>query len=145
MLGLQISPSVWLIIVSKSRKTSGPLFLWLTEIKHWPEMCKPFKCQPQKMIKHTQTIRWLLPTSCLSVFDHFVGLALRGLKTCSCNAFNLHSSKMYFNLNSREFEQMLHSNIEILLLRRFVLLFLYTYENYAQFIRQTFLTHGIKA
>ena len=30
-----------------------------------------FKCQPHKMVKHTQT---------LSVFDHFVGLALKGLK-----------------------------------------------------------------
>ena len=31
------------------------------------------------MIKHTQTIRRLLPTNCLSVFDHFVGLAPKGL------------------------------------------------------------------
>ena len=32
------------------------------------------------MAKHTQTIRRLLPTNCLSVFAHFVGLALKGLK-----------------------------------------------------------------
>ena len=32
------------------------------------------------MVKHTQTIRWQQPTNCLSVFDHFVGLALEGLK-----------------------------------------------------------------
>ena len=38
------------------------------------------KCQPHKMVKHTQTIRRLLPTNCLSVFDHFVGLALKELK-----------------------------------------------------------------
>ena len=31
------------------------------------------------MVKHTQTIRRLLPTTCLSMFDHFVGLALKGL------------------------------------------------------------------
>ena len=31
------------------------------------------------MAKHTLTIRWLLPTNCWSVFDHFVGLALEGL------------------------------------------------------------------
>ena len=31
------------------------------------------------MVKHTQTIRWLLPTNCLILFDHFVGLALKGL------------------------------------------------------------------
>ena len=31
------------------------------------------------MVKHTQTIRRQQPTNCLSVFDHFVGLALKGL------------------------------------------------------------------
>ena len=31
------------------------------------------------MVKHTQTIRRLLPMNCLSVFDHFVGLVLKGL------------------------------------------------------------------
>ena len=31
------------------------------------------------MIKGTQTIRRLLPTNCLSMFDHFVGLLLKGL------------------------------------------------------------------
>ena len=32
------------------------------------------------MVRHTQTIRRLLPTNCLSVFDHFSGLALKELK-----------------------------------------------------------------
>ena len=32
------------------------------------------------MVKHTQTIRGQKPTNCLSVFDHFVGLALKELK-----------------------------------------------------------------
>ena len=32
------------------------------------------------MVKHTLTIRRLLPWNCLSVFDHFVGLTLEGLK-----------------------------------------------------------------
>ena len=31
------------------------------------------------MVKHTQTIRQQQPTNCLSVLDHFVGLALKGL------------------------------------------------------------------
>ena len=31
------------------------------------------------MVKHTQTIRRLLVDNCLSVFDHFVGLACEGL------------------------------------------------------------------
>ena len=33
------------------------------------------------MVQHTQTIRRLLSTICLSVFDHFVGLALKGLRS----------------------------------------------------------------
>ena len=37
--------------------------------------------QPLKIVKHTQTICRLLPKNCLSVFDHFVGLALKGLIT----------------------------------------------------------------
>ena len=35
------------------------------------------------MVKHTQTIRLLLPTNCLSVFDHFVGSVLKKVKTSS--------------------------------------------------------------
>ena len=31
------------------------------------------------MVKHTQTIRRLLPTICLTVFHHFVELALKAL------------------------------------------------------------------
>ena len=34
------------------------------------------------MVKHTETIRRQKPTSCLSVFDHFVELALKGLIVC---------------------------------------------------------------
>ena len=30
----------------------------------------PFKLQPHKMVKHTQTIRLQWPTNCLSEFDH---------------------------------------------------------------------------
>ena len=32
------------------------------------------------MVKHTQTIRRQESTNCLSVFDHFVGFALNGLR-----------------------------------------------------------------
>ena len=39
----------------------------------------PFKRQPDKMVKYTQTICRQHPTNCLSVLDHFVGLALKGL------------------------------------------------------------------
>ena len=40
------------------------------------------------MVKHTQTIRRLLPTNCLSVFDHFVGLALKGLIQQTITQYN---------------------------------------------------------
>ena len=40
-----------------------------------------FRRQPHKMAKHTKTILRLLPTKCLSVFDHFVGLAHERLKS----------------------------------------------------------------
>ena len=39
----------------------------------------PFKYQSHKMVKHTQTICRQQPTNCSSVFDNFVGLALKGL------------------------------------------------------------------
>ena len=32
------------------------------------------------MVRHTQTTRRQKPTNCLSVFDHFMGLALKELK-----------------------------------------------------------------
>ena len=38
------------------------------------------KLQPIKMVKYTQTIRRQHPANFLSVFDHFVGLGLKGLK-----------------------------------------------------------------
>ena len=37
------------------------------------------------MIKQNQTIRRLLPKNCLSVSDHFVGLALKVLKDIQQN------------------------------------------------------------
>ena len=41
------------------------------------------------MVKHTQTIRRQQPTNCLSVFDHFVGLALKGLRLLTIFAKSL--------------------------------------------------------
>ena len=35
------------------------------------------------MVKHTQAIRRLLPTNCLGVFQHFKGLAFKGLSNSS--------------------------------------------------------------
>ena len=43
--------------------------------------------QRHKMVKHTQTIRRQQHTNCLSVIDHFLGLALTGLKDTQCCFF----------------------------------------------------------
>ena len=37
-----------------------------------------FKRRHHKMVKHTQIIRRQQPNNCLSVFDHYLGLALKG-------------------------------------------------------------------
>ena len=39
----------------------------------------PFERLPHKMVRHTQTIRRVLPKNCLSVLDHFVGLMFKKL------------------------------------------------------------------
>ena len=46
------------------------------------------------MVKHTQTIRRLLSTICLSMFDHFLGLVFEGLELCINSRFlaNLQST-----------------------------------------------------
>ena len=50
------------------------------------------------MIKHTQTIRWQQQqlTNCLSVFDHSVGLALKGIKPASCIRKVEHYLEVFF-------------------------------------------------
>ena len=45
------------------------------------DLISPIKCQSHKIVKHTQTIHWQQPTSCSSVLDNLVGLALKGLMT----------------------------------------------------------------
>ena len=49
------------------------------KMSQWVVKSLPFKRQPHKMVKHTQTIRRLLLMNSLSVFGHSVGLALKGL------------------------------------------------------------------
>ena len=53
------------------------------------------KASFHKMVKHTQTI-CKLPTKCLSVFDHFVGLALKGLTTITSNSLRSFDTKKFF-------------------------------------------------
>ena len=41
----------------------------------------PLNTNPTKWSNTLKTIRRFLPTNCLRVFNHFVGLALKGLKS----------------------------------------------------------------
>ena len=44
--------------------------------------------QSHKMAKHTQTIRGQIADELLSLFDHFVGLAFKGVKSLKTAAVN---------------------------------------------------------
>ena len=55
-------------------------FYWgktLETVQKYAYIAVTLKCQPDKMVKHTQMIRRLLLTNCLSVFDRFVGFAFK--------------------------------------------------------------------
>ena len=65
------------------------------------------------MVKHTQTIRHFLLTNCLGVFDHFVGLTLKGLvitfelgRDCSyvkhCNIDDYPADNYMFKVSNRK-------------------------------------------
>ena len=47
----------------------------------------PLNASPTKWSNTLKQFVGKLPTNCLSVFDHFVGLALKWLKECICLAF----------------------------------------------------------
>ena len=74
----QARQSVEFVITSSSRTHVRDL---RRSVIHF--MIEPFKRQPHKMVKHTQTICWQELTNCLSVFEHFEGLALKELKYIS--------------------------------------------------------------
>ena len=50
------------------------------------------KRQFHKIVKHTKTVRRLLPTTCLIVFNHFVELALKGTLMQVWKSANIFSS-----------------------------------------------------
>ena len=43
----------------------------------------PLSANPTKWSNTLKQFVDILPTNCLSVFDHFMNLALKGLKSCS--------------------------------------------------------------
>ena len=63
------------------------------------EVAYHVKRQPHKMVKYTQTIRRLLLTNCLSVFDGFAGLALIGLKLTVQMKVALRPCEAFFIIN----------------------------------------------
>ena len=59
----------------------------------------PFKSQPHKMVKHSQTIGRQRSMNCLNVFNHFVGLVLKGLiDGCSNDFWDIRSKLIPLNL-----------------------------------------------
>ena len=62
-----ISPGIYMLKLNNGNKNN------------LPNVFNPLSADPTKMVKHTQTIG-KLSTNCLSVFDSFVGLVLKGLK-----------------------------------------------------------------
>ena len=52
----------------------------------------PFQREPQKLVRHTQTIRRQQSTICLSVFDDSVELSLKGL----LYAYNFNESQSIY-------------------------------------------------
>ena len=81
------------------------------------------------MFKHTQTIHWQQPTNCLIMFDHFVGLVLKGL--------NMHLKPLiaidqYYNskkllksmrISAQQSDCQVSQNISVLLDFKYVLVF----------------------
>ena len=77
--------SVYCLPLQKySCATLSICFVKTSTYNFWPissiELFWLYKRQPHKMVIHTQTIHRQQPTNCLSVLDHFVGLALKGLR-----------------------------------------------------------------
>ena len=50
------------------------------------------------MVKHTQIIHQQKLTNCLSVFDHFVGLAVKELRKTGCQFQHINLSFIYFSI-----------------------------------------------
>ena len=50
------------------------------------------------MVKHTQTIRRQEPRNCLSVFDHFAGMTLKGLTQISDENWSIFDFPSFYPL-----------------------------------------------
>ena len=64
-----------------NKKNEDPIFsISFTKSQKIDSLFNSFKRQFHEMVKHTQTIRRQQTSNCFIVFDHFVGLALEGLR-----------------------------------------------------------------
>ena len=66
------------------------------------------------MAKHTQTICRQQPTNCLTVFDHFVGLAFKGLKLSISVPFYFHQ---IFHIVERKLDIFIFESCEMIVLK----------------------------
>ena len=100
----------WLLIhlVRPTTKEEKKYTIWREYTRDY--LFNLLSANPKKLVKHTQTIRrqnQLLPTNCLSVFDQFVGLVLKGWKSkINANVF-INKSICTFDYISR-FEYFKH-------------------------------------
>ena len=75
------------------------------------------------MVKLTQIIRRLLPTICLSVFDHFVGLALNGFMLIH-KIINVINLLIYYIVNIQMVYKILN-----MLMHKIINIYLYAQNN----------------
>ena len=76
--------------------------------------CKTFKRQPYKMVKHSYAIRHQQPTNCLSMFYHFVRLALKGLRVEKKKVFTDYLTHSRYHCSKHiEISQFLFANQSI--------------------------------
>ena len=68
-----------MIVIRREGKIPGR---YLLSRYDFPEQHLTQNTQPHKMVKYTQKIWRLLRTNYLGKFEHFVGLALKGLRPC---------------------------------------------------------------
>ena len=75
---------IWICLCDGLKSFVTTVTATFTKSTYWSKLQdvlghSPFMRQPHKMVKHIQTIHWQQPTNCLSVFEQFVGLELKGL------------------------------------------------------------------
>ena len=76
---LTLKSTVSLVNLNFIFRVTGDLVLDVMKMFYlFKKFLNLFKRQPNKMVKQIQTTRWQQPTNCLSVFDHIVGLAIKG-------------------------------------------------------------------